>query len=59
MFGTGPCAMPSMHTPQVPQMPSRQSLSIAIGSSPRFRIVSLSWSTISRNDMFGSMPDTS
>ena len=49
----GPWAAPLITMPQVPQMPSRQSWSNAIGSSP-FRISrSLTTSSISRNDMSG------
>jgi hypothetical protein len=44
---------PSMTTPQAPQIPSRQSFSNAIGSSPRSRSSSLTASSSSRNDMSG------
>ena len=40
-----------MTTPQVPQMPSRQSWSKAIGSSPFSIRPSLTTSSISRKDM--------
>jgi hypothetical protein len=49
----GPCGIPSTMNPQVPQMPSRQSESNAIGSSPRAISPSLTTSSISRNDMSG------
>jgi hypothetical protein len=51
--GSGPCAIPLTMNPQVPQMPSRQSESNAIGSSPLAISVSLTTSSISRNDMSG------
>jgi hypothetical protein len=41
------------HQPHVPQMPSRQSWSKAIGSSPSAMRRSLTTSSISRNDMSG------
>ena len=47
----GPCATPSIMKPQVPQIPSRQSLSKAIGGSPLAIRRSLSTSSSSRNDM--------
>src|SRR5689334_19488415 len=50
---TGPCASPSIMKPQVPQIPSRQSESNAIGSSPFAIRPSLTTSSISRNDMSG------
>ena len=53
---TGPCALPLIMRPHMPQMPSRQSLSNAIGSSPLAMSDSLSTSSISRNDM---SPETS
>ena len=45
--------LPLMTTPQVPQMPSRQSWSKAIGSSPFWMSSSFTTSSISRNDMSG------
>ena len=49
----GPWAAPLMTTPQAPQIPSRQSWSNAMGSSP-FRVrPSFTTSSISRNDMSG------
>ena len=51
--GSGPCGMPLIRKPQVPQMPSRQSESNAIGSSPFAISPSLTTSSISRNDMSG------
>ncbi len=50
---SGPCACPLIIRPHMPQMPSRQSESKAIGSSPREWRSSLSTSSISRNDMSG------
>ena len=49
----GPWARPLMTKPQVPQMPSRQSWSKAIGSSPFSASPSLTTSSISRKDMSG------
>ena len=50
--GRWPCAIPLTMKPQAPQMPSRQSWSNAIGSSP-FAIKSwLRTSSISRKDMW-------
>ena len=54
----GPCAMPLMTTPHMPQMPSRQSWSKATGSSPCRISCSLRTSSISRNDMSGEMSVT-
>ncbi len=51
--GFGPCGMPSIIMLHMPQMPSRQSLSNAIGSSPLAMRSSLTTSSISRNDMSG------
>jgi hypothetical protein len=51
----GPCGLPSITTPQVPQMPSRQSWSKAMGSSPLAISPSLTTSSISRKDMSGLM----
>ena len=48
---SGPWAWPLIISPQVPQMPSRQSWSKAIGSSSAALSFSLSTSSISRNDM--------
>ncbi len=48
-----PCAIPLITTPQEPQMPSRQSWSKAMGSSPASVSFSLTTSSISRNDMSG------
>src|SRR5437588_2443100 len=47
--------MPLMTKAQVPQMPSRQSESKAIGASPRAMSPSLTTSSISRKDMSGTM----
>ena len=47
----GPCGTPLIIMPHVPQMPSRQSWSNAIGSSPFAISCSLTTSSISRNDM--------
>ena len=52
---SGPWAMPLMTSPHMPQMPSRQSWSKAIGSSPLVVSSSLTTSSISRNDMSGLM----
>src|SRR5215813_12182065 len=49
----GPCGMPFTVSEQAPQIPSRQSLSKAIGSSPFSSSSSFSSSSISRNDMSG------
>ena len=49
----GPWAWPLIIIPQVPQMPSRQSCSKAIGSSPSAISRSLTTSSISRNDISG------
>src|SRR5688500_11322284 len=46
-----PCAMPLIMKPQVPQIPSRQSLSKATGGRPSRVSRSLSTSSISRKDM--------
>ena len=48
---SGPCGTPLITSPHVPQMPSRQSESNAIGSSPFLMRSSLTTSSISRNDM--------
>jgi hypothetical protein len=52
----GPCGFPLTTTPHVPQIPSRQSWSKAIGSSPFSIRPSFTTSSISRNDMSGEMP---
>jgi hypothetical protein len=52
---SGPCATPLTMQPHVPQMPSRQSESKAIGSWPALIRPSLTTSSISRNDMSGEM----
>jgi hypothetical protein len=51
----GPCAAPLITMPQAPQIPSRQSWSNAIGSSPRPISPSFTTSSISRNDISGLM----
>ena len=51
----GPWAWPLIIIPQLPQMPSRQSCSKAIGSSPSAMSRSLRMSSISRKDMSGLM----
>ena len=48
---SGPWASPLIISPHMPQMPSRQSESNAMGSSPSLFSRSLSTSSISRNDM--------
>ena len=48
---SGPWALPLIMRPHMPQMPSRQSLSKAMGSSPFSTNCSLSTSSISRKDM--------
>ncbi len=55
----GPWGRPLMTTPQVPQMPSRQSWSKAIGSSPLRASPSLTTSSISKNDISGLTSDAS
>ncbi len=52
---SGPWGWPLMTTPHCPQMPSRQSLSKATGSSPEAIRVSLSTSSTSRKDMSSEM----
>ena len=47
----GPCGTPLIMKPHVPQMPSRQSLSKAIGSSPFAISFSFRMSSISRNEV--------
>ena len=47
----GPWAWPLIMRPQVPQMPSRQSLSKVIGSRPASMSDSLTLSSISRKDI--------
>ena len=56
---SGPWASPLIIRPHIPQMPSRQSESKAIGSSPSAFSRSLSTSSISRNDMSSEMSSTS
>ena len=56
---SGPWARPLIMQPHVPQMPSRQSLSISTGSWPLSMSCSLSTSIISRNDMSVLMPVSS
>ncbi len=51
----GPWGRPSMTMLQVPQMPSRQSWSNAMGSSPLAIRPSFTTSSISRNDMCSDM----
>src|SRR6187401_542292 len=48
--------MPLMTSEQVPQIPSRQSCSKAIGSFPCASRFSLTTSSISRNDISGETP---
>ena len=55
----GPWATPLITSAHAPQMPSRQSWSKAIGSSPPWMSCSLRTSSISRNDMSGEMSSTS
>ena len=55
----GPWACPSIMTPHVPQMPSRQSLSNVMGSPPASTSRLLTTSSISRNDMSGLMSTAS
>ena len=55
---SGPWALPEIIRPHMPQMPSRQSESNAIGSSPRALSCSLRTSSISRNDMSSEMSVT-
>ena len=50
---SGPCGTPLTTRPHMPQMPSRQSESKAIGASPFAMSSSLTTSSISRNDMSG------
>ena len=51
----GPWAWPLIIIPHDPQMPSRQSCSKAMGSSPLAISRSLTMSSISRNDISGLM----
>ena len=51
----GPWAWPLIIIPHEPQMPSRQSCSKAMGSSPLAISRSLTMSSISRNDISGLM----
>ena len=55
----GPWASPLIIRPHMPQMPSRQSESKAIGSSSSPLSRSLSTSSISRKDMSSEMSSTS
>ena len=52
---SGPWALPEIISPHMPQMPSRQSESKAMGSSPAALSCSLSTSSISRKDMSALM----
>ncbi len=52
---SGPCAEPLIISPHIPQMPSRQSESKAIGSSPSAFSCSLRMSSISRKLMSPEM----
>ena len=56
---SGPWAWPLIISEHVPQMPSRQSWSKVIGSSPSATRRSLTTSSISRNDMSSLMPGAS
>src|SRR4029077_7176047 len=51
----GPCACPLIVRAQVPQIPSRQSESNAIGASPRSVSSSLTISSISRKEVSGEI----
>ena len=55
----GPWAWPLIISPHVPQMPSRQSWSKAIGSLPSAMSRSLTMSSISRNDISSLMSGAS
>ena len=55
----GPWGAPLMTMPQVPQIPSRQSWSKAIGSSRFAMSLSFTTSSISRKDMSGEMSGAS
>jgi hypothetical protein len=55
---SGPCASPEIIRPHMPQMPSRQSLSKATGSSPLALSRSLRTSSISRKLMSSEMSST-
>ena len=55
---SGPWAWPEIIRPHMPQMPSRQSESNAIGSSPAALSCSLSTSSISRKRHVGAMSVT-
>ncbi len=52
----GPWGTPLIMSPQVPQMPSRQSWSKAMGSLPSSMSCSFTRSSISRKDMCSLMP---
>jgi hypothetical protein len=56
---SGPCGSPLIIREHVPQMPSRQSESNAIGSSPRSLSCSLRMSSISRKLMSSEISVTS
>ena len=55
----GPCACPLIIIPQLPQMPSRQSCSNAIGSLPSALSRSFTMSSISRKDISSVMSGAS
>ena len=55
----GPWGAPLITMPQVPQIPSRQSWSKAMGSSPFAISRSFTTSSISRNDMSAEMSGAS
>ena len=55
---SGPWASPEIISPHIPQMPSRQSESNAIGSSPLALSRSLRTSSISRKLMSSEMSST-
>ena len=54
-----PCAIPLMTSEHIPQIPSRQSESKAIGSSPSAIMVSLTTSSISRKECPEEHPEPS
>ena len=56
---SGPWARPLIITPQVPQMPSRQSWAKVTGSVPSSSRRSLTMSSISRNEASAGMPRAS
>ena len=53
IFGRGPCGCPLTTSPQVPQIPSLQSLSKAIGILPSFSNLLFNSSSISRIEASG------